>query len=83
MTKETVECCQQILGPENLKDNEATKWAKLSLDFAPVVLSNEADSLTWLPSADGVFSTKSLIMDMEEKVEATNHMLAKTVWEGH
>ena len=51
----------------NLKDNEATEWAKLSLDLAPVVLSNKADSLTWLPSADKVFSTKSLMMDMGKK----------------
>ena len=51
----------------NLKDNEVTKWAELSLDLAPVVLSNKADSLTWLPSTDGVFSTKSLMMDMGKK----------------
>ena len=67
----------------NLKDNEATEWAELSLDLAPVVLSNKEDSLTWLPSADGVFSTKSLMMDMGEKVEAINSTLAKTIWKGH
>ena len=54
----------------NLKDNEAMELAELSLDLAPVVLSNEADSLTWLISTDKVFSTKSLMMDMGEKVEA-------------
>ena len=65
----------------NLKDNGATEWAELSLNL--VVLSNKEDSLTWLPSANGVFSTKSLMMDMGEKVEATNLTLAKTIWKGH
>ena len=59
------------------------EWAKLSLDLAPVVLSNKEDSLTWLPSADGVFSTKSLMMNMGKKVEAINPTLAKTIWKGH
>ena len=72
---------------KNLKDNEATEWAELSLDLAPapapVILSNKADSLTWPPSVDGVFSTKSLMMDMREKVEAINRTLAKIVWKGH
>ena len=40
----------------NLKDNEATEWDKLSLDLAPKVLSQKANSLKWLPSIDGVFS---------------------------
>ena len=48
-------------------DNEATEWAELSLDLVPVVLSNEVDSLTCLPSVDEVFSTKSLMMDMRKK----------------
>ena len=67
----------------NLKDNEATEWAELSLDHAPVVLSNKEDSLSCLPSDDRVFSTKSLMMDMGEKVEAINPTLAKTIWKGH
>lgn len=44
--------------------------AELSLDLTQIMLSHEVDSLKWLPSADGVFSTKSLMMDMREKVEA-------------
>ena len=67
----------------NLKDIEATEWAELSLDLVPVVLLNKEDSLTWLPNADGVFSTKSLMMDTGEKVEAINSTLAKTIWKGH
>ena len=39
----------------NLKDNEAMEWAELSLDLAPVVLSNKEDSLTWLPMLMGSF----------------------------
>ena len=66
----------------NLKDNEAMEWTKLSLDLAPVVLSNETDSLTWFPRWR-VFSTKSLMMDMGEKVEAINPTLAKTIWKWH
>ena len=57
------------------------EWAELKLDLAPLILSNKADSLTWLPSIDGVFSTKSLMMDMVEKVEAINLTLANIVME--
>lgn len=59
------------------------EWAKLRLDLAPVVLLNEADSLTWLLSANVVFSTKSLMMDTREKVEAINLTLANIVWKGN
>ena len=48
-----------------------------------MVLLNKANSPTWLPSADGVFSTKSLMMDMGEKVKPINPTLTKTVWNGH
>ena len=56
------------------------EWVELSLDRALVVLSNEADSFTWLPSADRVFSTKFLMMDMRKKVEGINPTLVKRVW---
>jgi len=71
----------------NLKDNETTEWDELSLDLAPVVLSKEADSLTWLSSHERVFSTKSLMMNIGKKVGAIKFTLAskdaKTIWKGN
>ena len=66
----------------NLKDDKATELAELSLNLSPVVLSNEVDSLTWLSSVDGSFSTKSLTMEIGEKEEPINSTLAKTIWKG-
>ena len=56
--------------------------AELSLYLAPIVLPQEADSLKWRSSADGVF-TKSLMMYMREKVDVINLTLAKTIWKGN